>query len=408
MSRISAKQQEYKNDATARINVKIGARRCGKTYFDILHTIPYQTRTRAGRKGLNVVFGVSKETIERNVLKPMREIYGSQLVGEINSKNKARLFGEDFYCLGAEKRSQVGKVQGSSIKYAYWDELAKCNRDVFEMSKGSLDKAYSRMDCALNPEDETHWLKVSFLDKIEEEHLSVYVQHYTIFDNPFLPPEFVENFCKEMKAAGEMWYRRLCLGEWCNASGLVYPNFTTERNIVENHEPTKQARFYISLDYGTFNPFAAGLWCVERDKAVQIAEYYYNGRDKGRQKTDEEYYKAIEELAGDYRVEAIIIDPSASSFIETVRRHGRFKTKKAENEVANGILNCSSFIGAGMIQICACCKETIKEFGAYSWDEKANGDVPLKKSDHAMDQMRYISSTILKRLFKWHKRGNAA
>lgn len=220
---ISEKQKEFIKNAKRRYNLKIGARRCGKTYLDNLWTIPSRILERAGLDGLNVIFGVSKGTIERNVLQPLRQIYGKNLVGTISSDNKTKLFGEEVYCLGCEKINQVSKIQGTSIKYAYGDEVARWSQDVFVMIQGSLDKPYSVFDGALNPENESHWLKRDFLDQVEEKGLDVYVQHYTIFDNPFLSKEFVDNLCREYE--GTVFYNRLILGQWCNAEGLIYKRF---------------------------------------------------------------------------------------------------------------------------------------------------------------------------------------
>lgn len=219
----SSKQREFIRESNHRYNLKIGARRCGKSYLDNLWTIPNRILERKDKNGLNVILGVSKGTIERNVLQPMREIYGKSMVGFISSQNIAKLFGEDVYCLGAEKANQVSKIQGTSIKYCYGDEVAKWNQDVFVMVQGSLDKPYSVFDGALNPESEMHWLKTDFIDKVEEKELDVYVQHYTIFDNPFLSKTFVDNLCKEYE--GTVFYDRLILGKWCNAEGLIYKKF---------------------------------------------------------------------------------------------------------------------------------------------------------------------------------------
>ena len=174
---LSKKQAEFIKEAHHRYNIKIGARRCGKTYLDNLYTIPKRIIKRKGLDGLYLILGVSKGTIERNVLQPLRQIYGNELVGAINSQNIARLFGEDVYCLGAEKANQVSKIQGTSIKYCYGDEVAKWNQEVFIMIQASLDKPYSCFDGALNPENNSHWFKTEFLDRVEEKGLDVYEQH---------------------------------------------------------------------------------------------------------------------------------------------------------------------------------------------------------------------------------------
>lgn len=212
--------------------------------------IPKRIIERKGKDGLNVIFGVSKGTIERNVLQPLREIYGNELITAINSQNIAYLFGEEVYCLGCEKANQVSKIQGTSIKYAYGDEIAKWCQEVFIMIQASLDKPYSCFDGALNPESNTHWFKTDFLDTIEEKGIDAYVQSYTIFDNPFLSKEFIDNLCKEYE--GTVYYNRLILGQWCNAEGLIYRRFADnpKKYIWDKNKPLPQGYTIIGIDYG--------------------------------------------------------------------------------------------------------------------------------------------------------------
>ena len=241
---LTSKQNEYIRNATHRWNIKTGAVRSGKSYVDTAYTIPARIRERIGKPGLTVIFGVSRDTIERNVLQPMREIYGSGLVGTINNRNMARVCGEDAYCLGAEKVSQVAKVQGSSIKYAYGDEVAKWNREVFEMLKSRLDKPYSCFDGACNPENPTHWLK-EFIDS----DIDIYVQKYEIFDNEYLPKEYVENLCKEYE--GTVYYDRLIKGTWKRAEGAIYRMFADDPDRFirpVNRQDIKEIR--IGIDFG--------------------------------------------------------------------------------------------------------------------------------------------------------------
>jgi len=245
---ITNKQKEFIKKATHRYNLKIGARRCGKTYLDILYTIPQRLLERRSLDGLNVIFGVSKGTIERNVLQPLREIYGKDLIGFINSQNIAILFNQDVYCLGTEKISQVSKIQGTSIKYAYGDEMAKWNKEVFIMIQASLDKPYSCLDGALNPENKNHWLKREFLDVIEDKGLDVYTQYYTIFDNPFLPKDFIKNLCKEYQ--GTVYYNRLILGQWCDAEGLIFQQIANDGTRFVTKELQLNSIISIGIDWG--------------------------------------------------------------------------------------------------------------------------------------------------------------
>ena len=213
----SQKQQEFFENANHRWNVKVGATRSGKTYMDYF-VIPKRIRARIGKPGLTVIIGVSKETIRRNIVEPLRQVWGDKLVGDINSQNICYMFGEKVYCLGAEKVSQVSKLRGSSIKYCYGDEVADWNPEVFEMLKSRLDKPYSCFDGSCNPQHPTHWFK-AFLDSDAD----AYIQHYTIFDNPFLDSRFVDELCKEY--FGTIYYDRYIKGLWKRAEGAIYRRF---------------------------------------------------------------------------------------------------------------------------------------------------------------------------------------
>lgn len=214
----TVKQKIYIAEANHRWNFKSGAVRSGKSYVDVTAVIPIRIRERAGKDGLCFIIGVSKETIERNVLQPMRERYGSDLVGTINSRNIAVVCGEPVYCLGAEKASQVAKLQGASAKYVYGDEVAKWNKEVFDLLKSRLDKPYSCFDGSLNPEHPTHWLK-EFIDSDAD----IYLQEYTIFDNDYLSRSFIDNLCAEYE--GTVYYDRFILGQWKRAEGAIYRKF---------------------------------------------------------------------------------------------------------------------------------------------------------------------------------------
>lgn len=387
--KLTAKQNEYIRNANKRLNFKIGAVRSGKSYVDMAYTVPSRIRAVSGKDGLNVVIGVSRDTIERNILQPMREIYTDALIGTINSRNIARVCGEDVYCLGAEKISQVAKIQGSSIKYCYGDEIAKWNKEVFMMLLSRLDKPYSRLDGACNPENPTHWLK-EFLDN---QSLDAYIQHYKIFDNPFLPKEYIDNLCKEYE--GTVYYGRLIEGEWTLAEGLIYPMYKDA--IEELPLNVDLSNYVLSIDYGTQNAFSCGLWGKYGNIWYRLREYYYSGRNTGIQKTDEEYAADLDEfIKGIPIAERIraIIDPSAASFIALLKKRGKYHVVSAKNDVADGIRETATAMKKGLIKICPECDNWKKEAQGYVWDDTAQDDRPVKVDDHAMDDTRYFVKTM--------------
>lgn len=222
---LSELQKEFWLNANHRWNIKTGATRSGKTWLDY-YIIPKRIRERSGKEGIVLLLGNTRETLERNVLSPMRDIYGSGLVGTINSQNKVKLFGDVAYALGADKITQVDKIRGSSIKYCYGDEVVTWHQDVFNMLKSRLDKEYSCFDGTCNPENPKHWFK-SFLDS----DVDIYQQKYTLDDNPFLPLSFVEQLKKEY--LGTVYYNRYILGDWCNAEGLLFPQYANNHQHWE-------------------------------------------------------------------------------------------------------------------------------------------------------------------------------
>ena len=378
MFNFSKNQLEYLNDACHRWNIKSGAVRSGKTYLDIAVVIPCRIRAVAGKEGLTVFLGNTKGTIQRNVIEPLQQMYGKNLVSSIRADNTATIFGEKVYCLGASKINQVDVLRGMSIKYCYGDEVVTWCKEVFEMLKSRLDKSYSRCDLTCNPDSPLHWFK-EFIDSDVDK----YLQEYTIDDNPFLPEEFVRNLKKEYE--GSVWYDRLILGKWVRAEGLIYPMFYKDKHCFIEQPTNKYEQYYISADYGILNPFSAGLWGKYMDKWYRIAEYYHDGRKTNKQYTDEEYYTKLLDLAGDLPIRSIIIDPSASSMIATIRKHGKFNIRKAKNDVLEGIRNTATELNKGNILINSKCKAFINEIEGYSWDkDNTKEDKPLKENDHCL------------------------
>ena len=240
---ISSKQAEYIRNATHRWNFKIGATQCGKTYIDTLFLIPERIRERIGLKGLVFIAGVSKGTIQRNVIEPLQEIWGDKLVSDIGSNNIATIFGEKVYCIGADNVGMVRKFRGARIKYLYIDEVVDINEEVFELLKSRLSFEYSVGEGSGNPQSRTHYIK-----KFLESDVDVYVQHYTLFDNPFLPKKVVEEMCKEYR--GTVYYNRYILGQWCNAEGLIFQQIANDDKRFITTTIQYNSIISIGIDWG--------------------------------------------------------------------------------------------------------------------------------------------------------------
>ena len=296
-----------------------------------------------------------------------------------------------FEVFGGKDESSYTLIQGRTLAGVLLDEVVLMPRSFVEqaLTRCSVDGAKLWFSC--NPDNPMHWFYTDWIKRARERN-ALYL-HFEMTDNPGLSQKTLERY--QTMFSG-VFYDRYVRGKWCVAEGLVYE--FGEEQITD--DIPQGGEYYISVDYGTLNPFSAGLWCIDGGKAVRIAEYYYSGRDSKVQKTDEDYCDAIIELAGDKPVRHVIVDPSAASFITALRRRGNFSVREAKNDVLDGIRLTYRMLKNGQIKIHKNCKDAIREFGLYRWDDKSTTDKPIKENDHAMDDIRYFANTILRRRFK--------
>lgn len=296
-----------------------------------------------------------------------------------------------FEVFGGKDESSYALIQGRTLAGVLLDEVALMPRSFAEqaLTRCSVDGAKMWFSC--NPESPQHWFYTEWIKRAEERnalHL-----HFEMSDNPGLSQKTLERY--QAMFAG-VFYDRYIRGLWVVAEGLVYQIFDPAKHVTS--ELPDRGRYYISVDYGTLNPFSAGLWCLKDGVATRIREFYYSGR-AGRQLTDSEYYEKLDELAGDLPIERIVIDPSAASMITEIIRRDKYPVIKAVNDVIPGISYTAALLQAGRIKIGSLCKDAIREFGLYRWDEDSPTDKVIKEDDHAMDDIRYFCYTILRREF---------
>ena len=346
----------------------------------------------------NCAFALCGRTVgalRRNVIDHLPTWLGdSFVIRESRSENKLVVTDgkgrrNTYYLFGGQDESSYKLIQGITLAGVLLDEAALMPRSFVEQACARCSVSGSKLWFNCNPEGPEHWLYKQWIQKAGEKNLLHL--HFTMADNPALDPAIRKRYEKMYTG---VFYRRYILGQWCMAEGLVY-DFKPDKHITRT--VPQYGRYYISVDYGTQNPFSAGLWCVAGGKAVRIREFYHSGRDSGRQYTDEEYHKALVELAGGLPVETVVVDPSAASFIATIRSHGIFSVRKARNEVLNGIRLVASLLQEGVLQFTPECKDTLREFSLYRWEEAGETDRVCKENDHAMDDIRYFCATVLRR-----------
>ncbi len=349
-------------------------------------------------------FGMAGKTIgsfRRNVLFWLKLMLSSRgyTVSDRRSDNLLVVSKGDivnyFYIFGGKDERSQDLIQGITLAGMFFDEVALMPESFVNQATGrcSVDGSKYWFNC--NPDNPRHWFKVNWIDKAGEKRL-VYL-HFTMDDNLSLSDRIKERY-RSMYVG--VFFKRYILGLWCVAEGLVYSMFDEEKHVA--HEHMAGAKEYIvSVDYGTVNPFTAGLWAFDGKKSQREQEIYYNSRETGVRLDDEAYYKMLDEMIGNRRIEYIIIDPSAASFIETINKYGKYIVKRADNDVLDGIRVVTTFLNKGMIKIHESCEDCISEFGLYCWDDESVEDAIIKENDHTMDDTRYYCYTFLRERLRW-------
>ena len=368
-----------------------GAVRSGKTLAMGLGFFLWAMSCFNGKK-----FGICGKTIaslRRNVLSeilPRLTALGAQWK-EKRSENlvsvKFRGHENQFYIFGGRDESSASLIQGITFAGVLLDEVALMPQSFVEQACARCSVAGSRLWFNCNPAGPNHWFYREWIQQAEKRNclrLS-----FTMEDNPSLTEAIRKRY---QRLYTGVFYRRFILGQWVQAEGRVYDFFSAD---MVGKAPEGCDKWYISCDYGTVNPTSMGLWGRKNGIWYRVKEFYFDSRREMRQMTDEEYAGALETLAGDREITAVIVDPSAASFMEVLRRKG-WRVQKARNDVLSGIRLTSDCLKRGKIVICEECPDCIREMDAYVWDlSGGQRDRVRKEHDHAMDDMRYFVSTVL-------------
>lgn len=367
-----------------------GSIRSGKTVSMSVGFILWAMTTFDG--ALFAVCGKTIESLRRNVITQLPTwMEGVVTIKERRNENKLIVTANgrtnSFHLFGGRDESSYMLIQGITLAGVLFDEVALMPRSFVEqaMARCSVDGSKFWFNC--NPEGPSHWFYTEWVKKSKERR--ILHLHFTMADNLSLSDNIKARY--ETMYSG-VFYDRYIRGMWVVAEGLIYTNFNPKMHVVPTQERAYN-KFYISCDYGTINPFSCGLWGHCAGKWYRISEYYFDSRRENRQQTDAEYYEQLVKLAGNRKIAAVIVDPSAASFIETIRRGGRFRVEPASNGVLDGIRDVSTQLQQGNLFFNDCCRDCIREFGLYRWDEKAAADKPLKTDDHSMDDVRYFVHT---------------
>ena len=368
-----------------------GAVRSGKTLCMGLSFFLWACTSFSGAR-----FGICGKTIaslRRNVLTellPKLKSIGFA-VTEKRTENLVRVSFQgktnDFYIFGGRDESSSSLIQGITFAGVLLDEVALMPRSFVEQACARCSVTGSRLWFNCNPEGPRHWFYNEWILGAEQRNC-LYL-HFTMQDNPSLSPAIRARYARLYTG---VFYRRFILGQWVAAEGRVYDFFDSAN--APSPPSGEFSQWYISCDYGTVNPASFGLWGEKGGIWYRVKEFYFDSKREMRQMTDAEYADELDKLAKGRHIRAVIVDPSAASFIELLHRRG-WNVVRADNDVISGIRRTSDMLKSGKIVICDTCVDCLREMEQYVWDPKSGKDAVKKEHDHAMDDMRYFVATVL-------------
>lgn len=387
---LSDKQHEFLQRCNHRWNWKIGATGSGKSWLDYAVVIPQRLMALKG-EGAVVILGNTQGTANRNILEPMRNIWGEKLVGTIGSDNAARLFGRRVYVMGADNRKHVARIQGMTIEYAYGDEVTTWAEGVFQMLKSRLRCLHSHFDGTCNPDAPKHWVK-KFLDSDAD----IYCQTSTIFDNPFLPPEFVDNLCKEY--AGTVYYNRFILGQWVAAEGVIYRQFcdNPERFIVDDLPPGDAIRnATIGVDFGG-GTSAHAFCCVgfSTQGRLVVLDEHREQQALDPTRLGDQFVDFVRRCRARWVITDVWCDSAEQTLINGLRAAaasagmGINIGNSLKRPINDRIRATCILMGSGRFLVNRACRETIDALRTALWDAKhATEDVRLDDGTTNVDSL---------------------
>lgn len=369
---LSPKQQEYLQNCNHRWNLKVGATGSGKSWLDYAVVIPKRLMLMRGQ-GAAVIVGNTQQTASRNILEPMRAIWGDKLVGTLRSAtNDVILFGRRVYVLGANKRTSVSRIQGMTIEYGYGDEMTTWEQGVFEMLKSRLRCDHSYFDGTANPDAAHHFIK-----KFIDSDADVYCQTSTIDDNPYLPRSFVANLKKEY--AGTVYYKRFILGEWAAAEGACFPLFAAqkERFIIDTPPPIQYANIGVDFGGGTSGHAFQCVGFSYRFGELVVLDEYYNTDALDPATLEAEFVAFVRRCMARYMIDGIYCDSAEQTLINGLRRAAAMAAIPAaiynaqKKPIQDRIRAACKLMGADRFKVLRHCVRTIDAYESAVYDPKA-------------------------------------
>ncbi len=283
------------------------------------------------------------------------------------------------------------KFQGSSLDFVWFDEEPP--KDIYDECKMRvIDKKGDIFGTMTPLKGLTFIYDEIYMNKYGSKE--VWYEFMEWADNPYLDK-------KEIKALTESLSNDVIesrrYGRFCVQSGLVYTEFDENVHVIEPFEVPPEWQNNISIDPGLNNPLSCHFYAVDYDDNVYvIAEHFIAGKEVSY------HAEKIKEIARrlnwktdkNGRLQALIDSAanqktlaSLKSVTELFYEQGIAVNPHVNKDLFSGITRVKQYFKEKKIYIFRTCPNLIRELKGYWW---GSGDVPVKRDDHALDELRYF------------------
>lgn len=290
------------------------------------------------------------------------------------------------------------KFQGTSLDYVWFDEEPPY--DIYlECKMRVLDKC-GEIFGTMTPLKGLTWVYNTIYLNDKNDN-GIWYEMMEWADNPFLSKKEIESMTKSLPAE-EIESRRY--GKFMQNGGMVYSEFDENVHVIEPFEVPMEWQDNISIDPGLHNPLSAHFYAVDYDGNVYVVAEHYQA-----QKTVEYHAEKIKKIARDLNWKTdskgflrAIIDSAArqktlaseKNVVELFYENGILVNPQVDKDMFAGISTVKSYLktadGSTRLFIFKNCVNLIREIKNYWWGD---GDLPIKKDDHALDELRYYLMT---------------
>ena len=368
-----------------KILIASGAKRAGKTHIIIYGFIKHIKQYEG--KGVSfIIGGATSSTIRRNVLNEIEEILGINI--SLNKEQGFELYGNMIYCFGGSNADSWKSVRGFTAAGAFLNEGTALH-DVFVkevISRCSYEGARIFIDT--NPENPMHPIKTDYIDKdgqmLSDGHLNIKSFNFTLYDNTFLPKDYIESI--EKSTPSGMFFDRDILGLWVNSEGVVYQDFNKSMVITDEViKNTMFTRYIAGVDWGYEH---LGTMVVV---GITSNNDYYIVEEIAEQHQEIDFWVAkARDIIKKYGNIPFYCDSARPEHVARFLREG-FRTHNADKSILSGIEVVAKLMKQNKFFVSDKCNQFLKEVYNYVWDDKKG--LPVKTNDDLMDAIRYAIYT---------------